>query len=611
MNSLPDCRFRKEVGQPNRWRCNCDKLAIPRMFVSSADCQVCPVANGLVAFDANPRSLESLNRHISTSLNSDNVSGGGSHLNVISPVSAEVATNWPRHLIYHIYPFRGSVWRENVSELKRRIALFTGKRIISVALDDKTETRDVVTAELANLTEDVRWFENNRQLGETATQLPALQEVINLPGITFYAHAKGVSHSDTSVVFGIWTRKMYTLLDRFDEVCQRLTKRAFCGLVRSTGQAMAEGRYQWFYPGSFYWFRNDVVAQREVSVELLNRFFPEQFPSHVVRFTESAALYSEIMHGNPYREETWHKITAPAYGQAPQTLGTVGGNSVQVMPTPLPLQEEHKANFPALRLNRRRSSKKLSANSRDFSELGYVILRNVFTADEIASFRQEALAHREHSGDLLSHPALSQLVIDNRLIQAAREIDVTPIRYFGDSSVSFSVGPFGFHRDNADRDDPRAPDWQSDDYPLIRMAIYLQDYSTHGGGLEVMPRSHLRCEGPFEPPVYLASGLGDVVIWNLRLFHTGHGGQHLPFHSAERVALFSTYARPGASTDRYIEYLKTRKYQVDLWQKSHYRHELLVEGGRRGLLIRDMRRDIQGVPGLGEKIDYVPLPYLA
>ena len=40
----------------------------------------------------------------------------------------------------------------------------------------------------------------------------------------------------------------------------------------------------------------------------------------------------------------------------------------------------------------------------------------------------------------------------------------------------------GFHKDNADRVDPNAPDWNGR-YTVLRFGIYLQDHYRHTGGL--------------------------------------------------------------------------------------------------------------------------------
>jgi glycosyltransferase involved in cell wall biosynthesis len=326
MRPLADCRFRQADSPAQRWRCTCPHLAIPRTLVTSADCEICPVANQLVSGEAPFASAEAPGFIPARGLAADSggASGASRHADAIAHVSYDVLADWPRHLIYHVYPVRGSVWRENIDELRRRMSLFTGCRIVSVVLDDTTESRDLLAKELAGLGADIRWHDNDRRLGEAVSLLPTLPEILELPGLTFYAHAKGVTHRDPSVVFSLWARRMYALLDRFQEVSRKLVRCAFCGLIRATGQPVAEGRHEWHYPGSFYWFRNDVVSRRGVSFDGHNRFFPEQFPSQVARFTESAALRPELLKGNPYLRETWEQLSAAS--AALPSLSNQAGN---------------------------------------------------------------------------------------------------------------------------------------------------------------------------------------------------------------------------------------------------------------------------------------------
>ena len=225
----------------------------------------------------------------------------------IAPVNVRALSQQPKHLVYHLHPVLGSVWRQNIEELKRRIDVINGRRIIHVALGANTETVGTIERELESLQASLHFTQNNRELGETPTLLSALNGLSDLPGMTFYAHAKGVTHWNATVVFDIWARLMYTLLDRMNEVTEMLTRHGFCGLIRSAGQPVAEGQYQWYYPGSFYWFRNDVVRQRSWSADAIDRFFTEQFPSRVIRFTESAALYPEMLWESPYEVLTWKK----------------------------------------------------------------------------------------------------------------------------------------------------------------------------------------------------------------------------------------------------------------------------------------------------------------
>ena len=108
---------------------------------------------------------------------------------------------------------------------------------------------------------------------------------------------------------------------------------------------------------------------------------------------------------------------------------------------------------------------------------GYLILRNVFSADEIATYRQAAKRVLVPTADLLSDPTLTDLLLDDRILSIAKSILGGTPTYFGDSNVSIGPTGSGYHKDNCDRYDRKAPDWSTDRYPLIRFAL------AHAGGI--------------------------------------------------------------------------------------------------------------------------------
>src|SRR4029450_7058211 len=95
---------------------------------------------------------------------------------------------------------------------------------------------------------------------------------------------------------------------------------------------------------------------------------------------------------------------------------------------------------------------------------GYQIVRDVYTADEIEAFRRDASESRGRGGDLLSNPRMRRPLTDGRMADVARKLlGDDEIVYAGDSSFTINSKQHGFHKDNADRSDPNAPDWQSRD----------------------------------------------------------------------------------------------------------------------------------------------------
>jgi hypothetical protein len=229
-----------------------------------------------------------------------------------------------------------------------------------------------------------------------------------------------------------------------------------------------------------------------------------------------------------------------------------------------------------------------------FKRDGFSLVKNVFSPDEIADFRKRAYATVEESkrqglleylppwkkkkaaspvGDLLSKPLFTDLVLDPRLAQiAARVLGAERVTYFGDSNLNIGEGPMGFHKDNVNRD-AHGPDWENLPYTVVRMGIYCQDHSQHGGGLKVRVGSHKQL-GHTHGKVYFVPVVpGDVVVWYLTTTHAGNavrlrfapnlnlvsglekrvpGWMKIP-EAMERVALFFTYGLPGPHIQNYID----------------------------------------------------------
>jgi len=167
---------------------------------------------------------------------------------------------------------------------------------------------------------------------------------------------------------------------------------------------------------------------------------------------------------------------------------------------------------------------------------GYVIIRGVFSRDEVAEMRRLAMLQVDEDKrdnltrddvrkgflmsklDMLSNRHLRAVLFDDRILVIARALLAPhPIVYFGNAVYNIGFNRRAWHRDNVDRDyDLSAPDWQ-DEYRLINIGLYLQDHSEHSGGLKVRVGSHANISGP---PFQLDTKAGDVAIWNLRLIHS-------------------------------------------------------------------------------------------
>lgn len=224
-----------------------------------------------------------------------------------------------------------------------------------------------------------------------------------------------------------------------------------------------------------------------------------------------------------------------------------------------------------------------------FQREGYLVVRSVFSADEVTAMRTAVVTEGERAratgrvlksstgevvpvGDIAGVEGLEALLFDERVVRIARTVLGTRnVVYFGDSGVMIGGALRGFHKDNTCRDNPSHPDWQSP-YAIVRMGVYLQDHIRHSGGLKVRVGSHLHPDVTTGRIVSVPTAPGDVVVWNLRTTHSGHAARvrGLPRFGIQprfearlpralllpepctRLAIFATYASPGAHLDNYV-----------------------------------------------------------
>ncbi len=252
---------------------------------------------------------------------------------------------------------------------------------------------------------------------------------------------------------------------------------------------------------------------------------------------------------------------------------------------------------------------KLVIDKQRFDKDGYLLIKNVFSAKEIKQFREDAYKQYEidkqkkldfqlpnlatkakySKGDLLSKELLHRALLDDRILTIARTIlGSNNIVYFGDSSFQIGTGLRGFHRDNVDRTDMTAPDWQGE-YTLVRLGIYLQDHKNYSGGLKIKSGTHKNADGKV---VFVDNEIGDVAIWSLKTIHSGNavrlklfpnfsintaGKENLiPLflkkdQQQERISMFMTFALKSSHLDRYInEYTIKRKDAIEHAKASIY-----------------------------------------
>lgn len=264
-----------------------------------------------------------------------------------------------------------------------------------------------------------------------------------------------------------------------------------------------------------------------------------------------------------------------------------------------------------------------------FWERGYAILHDVYTAEEIQQIRAEAYASRGGGGDLLANPRMRHLLTDGRMAAVARKLLGTDeIFYAGDSSFTINGTQKGWHKDNTDRLDPKAPDWESR-YTQLRFGIYCQDHVEHTGGLNLKIGSHDIPNLKDGETLYVKTRPGDLAVWSMRITHSGNGmllkDPDAPFPEpseqasippedvapadGDRIAVFAHLGANDSHGKRYADYLKTRTYMVNAWRKLPYDDAIRQEAADAGFTLRDMPAEVMDDPEAGRNELWQPFPY--
>lgn len=158
---------------------------------------------------------------------------------------------------------------------------------------------------------------------------------------------------------------------------------------------------------------------------------------------------------------------------------------------------------------------------------GYCVVKDVFSAEEIARMRREvtamlAIRASPHNGGISCKPERHEsdlacrLLSDNRLAACG---ELPAIVHFHADTVHDWHVDLEPRAQSADREAGAS---------IYKIAIYLQDHP-HQYGLSVIPGSHKQGNMP-RVPLHLGTRAGDIVIFDVRIRHAGRFPNH-----AERV----------------------------------------------------------------------------
>ncbi len=256
-------------------------------------------------------------------------------------------------------------------------------------------------------------------------------------------------------------------------------------------------------------------------------------------------------------------------------------------------------------------------------EHGWMLVKNVFTKDEIELFREYTEKNKTHKGDLLSNDSFAKVITDSRIVNILKEcLGGKPLYYFGDSTFTVDSKGSGFHKDSRDRKKKNSKEYADKDYPLLRIGIYLQDHKNHSKGLVLRSKSHLYQTVHKGEIINVKSEIGDVVVWKLTTTHSANAGvlsampnyaihpfitKYLPDflkqkYTSPRMAFFATFGIDDEYTTSYIDYLKTREYAVNMMKHSQYSPNNVLQMENEGVkVLHDFNLDLIDMDKLNAK----------
>lgn len=227
-----------------------------------------------------------------------------------SPNWQRPAAGSVRHLTYFLWP-AGPWWRWNVDQLRARLSLFNGRRLIAAAIGGESASFDEVRAAFAGDVVELLPMVNDPGRREMVAHMELLRGVSAYRGegdCTFYGHAKGASSYLYGEPVRRWAAAMYRgLLDFWPAVQRALVNHAAVGVFRRILTAPASLLGGWHYSGTFRWLRNKDIYSRNWQVEDGWWMGSELYPGRHFTLDESACLFGEFAYGGVglYGVSTW------------------------------------------------------------------------------------------------------------------------------------------------------------------------------------------------------------------------------------------------------------------------------------------------------------------
>ncbi|MDD1427161.1 phytanoyl-CoA dioxygenase family protein [Dolichospermum sp. ST_sed9] len=174
----------------------------------------------------------------------------------------------------------------------------------------------------------------------------------------------------------------------------------------------------------------------------------------------------------------------------------------------------------------------------NLSKDGFILIRGVLTEDEVTNLRKTLEAYFLHRGVQifggLSQPNAAVLIPEldwvfshPKIIDALKNLVENEKLMFTSHCDIHSGIVAGWHKDDGTSSGKSnlgyfdCLTYDVEDCQVYKVAIYLQDHTNNLAGLKVKPGSHKIASTEVGEEVYLKTRVGDVIIFDVRLTHSG------------------------------------------------------------------------------------------
>ncbi len=174
------------------------------------------------------------------------------------------------------------------------------------------------------------------------------------------------------------------------------------------------------------------------------------------------------------------------------------------------------------------------------SQKGYYLFPQVLTKDEIQSLRASSQRYFKRAGRrfpgggkkvanaAVEVPEVNWLFLHDKVLDCFRRaLGTDSIMFTSHADVQKDILG-GWHKDDGTSDGNSTDSgyfstfaYDADDCRVYKMGVYLQDHDANAGGLFVREGSHRSKSYTDGREIYLGGRAGDVVLFDVRITHTG------------------------------------------------------------------------------------------